>query len=249
MKKLGLVLLTLAVAGCNHEQKAVDLSDDDKKIAYSIGYSIGERVKDQLPELSIDALIVGVREAYTESAEPKMTEEERNAVLQAFQQKKMEENKVKAAEAEAKAKEDRAKAMARGETNKKAGEAFLAENAKKEGVVTLESGLQYKVETAGTGASPLPTEKIEVHYHGTLIDGTVFDSSIDRGEPASFVLSKVIKGWTEGLQLMKVGGEWELYVPSNLAYGASNGPGGPNSTLIFKVKLLGIAKPTPEAAK
>jgi FKBP-type peptidyl-prolyl cis-trans isomerase FklB len=125
-----------------------------------------------------------------------------------------------------------------------AGEAFLAENAKKEGVKTTASGLQYKVLKSGTGESPKPTDKVKVHYHGTLIDGTVFDSSVQRGEPISFPVGGVIQGWVEALQLMKVGDKWQLFIPARLAYG-ENSPGSgipPNSVLIFEVELLAIEK-------
>ena len=133
-------------------------------------------------------------------------------------------------------------------TNLKAGEDFLAANAKKEGVKTTASGLQYKVIKSGSGPSPKPTDTVKVHYNGTLIDGTVFDSSIRRGSPATFPVNGVIPGWTEALQLMKVGDKWQLFIPAKLAYGEQGpGPIGPNATLIFDVELLGIEKP--EAAK
>ena len=126
------------------------------------------------------------------------------------------------------------------EANKKEGEEFLASNKTKEGVVTTASGLQYKVITAGTGPSPKASDKVSVHYRGTLIDGTEFDSSYRRGEPVSFPVKGVIAGWTEALQLMKEGAKWELYIPSELAYGpgGTGGPIGPNATLIFEVELL-----------
>ena len=132
-----------------------------------------------------------------------------------------------------------------GEKNLKAGKAFLAANAKKDGVITTATGLQYKVLKSGTGASPQKTDTVKVHYHGTLIDGTVFDSSVQRGEPITFPVSDVIPGWTEALQLMKVGDKWQLFIPSSLAYGELSPPGskiGPNSTLLFEVELLGIEK-------
>jgi FKBP-type peptidyl-prolyl cis-trans isomerase len=134
------------------------------------------------------------------------------------------------------------------EKNLKAGEAFLAENAKKEGVKTTASGLQYKVIKSGTGPSPKPTDVVKVQYHGTLIDGTVFDSSVRRNQPATFTVNGVIPGWTEALQLMKVGDKWKLFIPAKLAYGEQgSGPIGPNIVLIFDVELLGIEKP--EAAQ
>ena len=126
--------------------------------------------------------------------------------------------------------------------NKEAGVQFLVENKRKENVVELPSGLQYEVMTEGNGATPKATDTVECHYHGTLIDGTVFDSSVERGQPATFGVNQVIKGWVEALQLMSVGSKWKLFVPSNLAYG-EQGAGNdiqPNSTLIFEVELLGI---------
>ena len=128
--------------------------------------------------------------------------------------------------------------------NKEAGEAFLADNAKKDGVTVLASGLQYEVITAGEGPKPGPTDRVTTHYHGTLVDGTVFDSSVTRGQPATFGVNQVIKGWTEALQLMSVGDKWRLFVPQDLAYGASPRPGGPIEpycALIFEVELLSIA--------
>ena len=128
--------------------------------------------------------------------------------------------------------------------NKDAGEAFLAQNGKRDGVTVLDSGLQYEVITAGSGKSPGPTDRVTTHYHGTLVDGTVFDSSVSRGQPASFGVNQVIKGWTEALQLMKEGDKWRLFVPQDLAYGASPRPGGPIEpycALIFEVELISVA--------
>ncbi len=128
--------------------------------------------------------------------------------------------------------------------NKEAGEAFLADNGKRDGVTVLDSGLQYEVITTGSGRSPGPTDRVTTHYHGTLIDGTVFDSSVTRGQPATFGVNQVIKGWTEALQLMKEGDKWRLFVPQDLAYGASPRPGGPIEpfcALIFEVELLSVA--------
>jgi FKBP-type peptidyl-prolyl cis-trans isomerase FklB len=139
-------------------------------------------------------------------------------------------------------KEMMAKQQAMADKNKKEGEAFLAENKKKEGVKTLPSGVQYKVIKAGTGKKPKLTDTVTVHYRGTLIDGTEFDSSYKRGQPASFQVSGVIPGWTEALQLMGEGAKWQLFVPSNLAYGerGTGGPIGPNATLIFEVELISV---------
>jgi FKBP-type peptidyl-prolyl cis-trans isomerase len=138
-----------------------------------------------------------------------------------------------------------AKNKSAGDKNKKEGEAYLAANAKKPGVKTTESGLQYKVLKAGDGATPKKTDTVRVHYHGTLTDGTVFDSSVERKQPAEFPVNRVIPGWTEALQLMKVGDKWQVTIPSDLAYGEQGTPGGPigpNSVLVFEVELLDIVK-------
>jgi FKBP-type peptidyl-prolyl cis-trans isomerase len=130
-----------------------------------------------------------------------------------------------------------------GDANRKAGEAFLAENKTKDGVVTLPSGLQYKILKEGTGPKPAATDTVVCNYKGTLLDNTEFDSSYKRGQPATFPVGGVIKGWTEALQLMPVGSKWELFIPSELAYGARGGPGGgigPNATLVFEVELMSI---------
>jgi FKBP-type peptidyl-prolyl cis-trans isomerase FklB len=157
-----------------------------------------------------------------------MTEEEIRQTMMAFQKEMM-----------AKQEEQMKKA---GEKNKKEGEAFLAENKKKEGVITLPSGLQYKVIKAGQGKKPQASDKVTVHYRGTLINGTEFDSSIRRGQPATFPVSGIIPGWSEALQLMQEGAQWQLFIPPNLAYG-ERGAGnviGPNSTLIFEVELISV---------
>ena len=135
-----------------------------------------------------------------------------------------------------------AKAKVAGDKNLKEGETFLAENAKKDGVKSTASGLQYKVLKSGSGATPKSSDEVKVHYHGKLIDGTVFDSSVDRGEPVTFPVTGVIPGWVEALQLMKVGDKWQIYLPSKLAYGAQGAGGkiGPNAVLVFDVELLGI---------
>lgn len=133
--------------------------------------------------------------------------------------------------------------MKKGAANLKVGEKFLAENKAKAGVITLPSGLQYQIMTAGTGAKPASSDKVKVHYHGTLIDGTIFDSSVERGQPAEFGVTQVIQGWVEALQLMPVGSKWKLFIPANLAYGPQGPPSiGPNQVLIFEVELLEIVK-------
>ena len=208
-------------------QEKLDLKDQKQRASYSIGADIGGNFKRQDLEISASALAAGISDAF--AGKLQLTEPEMKAALAEFRTNMM-------AKMEAKQKTD-------SEKNGKEGEAFLAANAKKEGVKTLPSGLQYKVLKSGTGKSPKATDKVKVHYHGTLIDGTVFDSSVDRNEPATFGLNQVIPGWTEALQLMKEGDKWQLVIPAKLAYGEHPQPGGkigPNAVLIFEVELLSI---------
>ena len=137
-----------------------------------------------------------------------------------------------------------ANAQKKGQTNLEKGKKFMEDNGKKEGVITLPSGLQYQIVKAGNGAKPSSTDKVTVHYHGTLIDGKIFDSSVQRGQPAQFPVNQVIPGWTEALQLMTVGSKWKLWIPANLAYGERSPGGviGPNETLVFDVELISIDK-------
>jgi FKBP-type peptidyl-prolyl cis-trans isomerase FklB len=197
----------------------------DDRISYAIGYDITARLKDSF-DINPDLFVKGMKDSLAET--PAMTPEKMQETMQEFQamaqQKQMEAQGKKAAE------------------NKAAGEAFLADNKTKKGVTTLDSGLQYKVITPGTGDSPDINDKVKCHYRGSLINGREFDSSYKRNEPAVFPVNGVIKGWTEALQLMKVGAKWMLYVPSDLAYG-DQGAGNviePGSTLIFEVELLEI---------
>jgi FKBP-type peptidyl-prolyl cis-trans isomerase FklB len=226
---LGFVLLVSQVSA---EEKPV-LKDQKDKVSYSIGMNIGNNLKKQAIDVNPDALVYGIKDALS-GGEALITEQEVNDTLMAFQ-KEM-----------ASKQSERLKEL--GEKNKKEGEAFLAENKKKEGVITLPSGLQYKVIKEGTGETPKLTDTVTTNYRGTLIDGTEFDSSYRREQPATFPVKGVIAGWTEALQLMKVGSKWQLFTPSNLAYG-ERGAGrdiGPNTTLIFEVELLSIkegAKP------
>src|SRR5438477_499670 len=210
------------------------LKDTKDKESYSIGHDIGTTFKKQNIDLNLDALMLGLKDAL--AGKEAMTKEERDKTLEAFSKEMME--KQVAANKEAAAK------------NLAAGEKFLAENKKKEGVKTTASGLQYKEIKAGTGAQPKATDTVTVNYRGTLIDGTEFDSSYKRNQPATFPLNAVIKGWTEGLQLMKVGSKYQFFVPPNLAYGErSVGPDiAPNSTLIFEVELMDAKPPAAGAS-
>lgn len=197
-----------------------------EKVGYSLGYMMAEGNKDSIEDLNLDTFEKGFRDGYA-GKDSALTQEQMEKVLTDYQ-KEQEEKFVK--EMETKVTE-----------NKTKGTAFLAANAKKEGVQTTASGLQYKMITAGTGKSPKATDIVEVNYEGKLIDGTVFDSSYERGEPIEFPLNQVIPGWTEGLQLMKEGGKYEFYIPGDLAYGEAGNQGiEPNSTLIFTVELLKV---------
>lgn len=211
--------------GC--AKKSLEAKKD--RISYSIGWDIGSSLKKQSIDINPDILIKGINCALGEK-DPILTEDEMRGILMDFQ-KEMRENMMK------KRNESEGK-------NKKEGEVFLAENKKKEGVKTTSSGLQYKVIKEGTGRKPGSDSMVKVHYEGKLIDGTVFDSSYERGDPAEFPVKGVIPGWTEALQLMKEGAEYELYIPAELAYGERGAGGtiGPNATLIFKVELISIEK-------
>lgn len=207
------------------------LKDTRQKASYGLGLSLGRNFKSQSIDVDVDLVVQGLKDGLA-GAKPALTDAEIEQALQAFQQELM----AKHAE----------RAKAEGAANKKAGEEFLKANAAKPGVVTLPSGLQYKVLKDGTGASPKATDTVTTHYKGTLLDGTEFDSSYERGEPASFPVGGVIKGWTEALQKMKVGSKWQLFIPASLAYGSTPPPGAPippDATLVFEVELLGIGAP------
>jgi FKBP-type peptidyl-prolyl cis-trans isomerase len=219
------------------EMTKADLKTEDDKISYSIGFSMGSRFKTDELQLNLEIFQEGMKDGFT-GRKQLLNEEETQEIMMGMQQKMMAKRRAE----HMKQMEERKK---QGEANKKKGEEFLEENKAKEGVVTLDSGLQYQVLKQGTGASPKATDTVKCHYKGTTIDGKQFDSSYKRGEPATFALNRVIKGWTEGLQLMKEGGKWRFFVPSALAYGEKGaGPNiGPNEVLIFEVELLGIEKP------
>lgn len=207
-------------------QSEIDLSSEDARIGYSIGVNIGQNLVSQgiIEGIDMDSFVAGMRDAAGEVVQ--LSNEEVFAAIQLFQ-----ERMAAAAQAEM-------------QENAAATQAFLDSNGAKEGVTTTASGLQYEVIASGPadGASPTASDAVLAHYHGTLIDGTVFDSSVDRGEPAEFGLSQVISGWTEALQLMKVGDKWRLFLPPTLAYGEQSPTPAipPNSALIFEVELLEI---------
>ncbi len=216
------------------DKDAISFTSKTDTISYLIGSDIGKSFSKNSIEVTPKIFLQGLLDGLSGNDSLYFSQTASDSLMKAFQQDLM------------KKQEEKNKLIA--DENKKAGSAFLAENAKKEGVTTLPSGLQYKVIKEGTGDNPKPTDKVTVHYKGTLIDGKVFDSSIDRGQPASFQLNRVIKGWTEGLQLMKPGGKAILYIPSELGYGDRTTPTIPGgSTLIFEVELISIAPPPPPA--
>ncbi|HUP90723.1 MAG TPA: FKBP-type peptidyl-prolyl cis-trans isomerase [Solimonas sp.] len=205
------------------------LTTDAQKFGYAIGVDLGKSLQPVKQDVDVAALKAGLDDAFT-GATPKMDdaarEEIKNTVAKKMQERQMQERTEQAAKA------------------KDEGEKFLAENGKRAGVKTTASGLQYEVLTEGKGAHPKTTDRVTVHYKGTLINGEEFDSSYSRGQPVTFLLANVIPGWTEGVQLMTPGSKYKFFIPSNLAYG-ERGAGvkiGPNSTLVFEVELIGIEK-------
>lgn len=219
-------MLSLAI-GCTAEEKKPELKTLQDKVSYGIGMNLGRDFKQQGVQIDPKILARGIQDALA-GGETMLTEDQVREAFEAFQKELM-------AKQEAKAKEDADK-------NKAAGVSFLAENGKKEGIKTTASGLQYKVLTEGTGKSPTATDTVTVNYRGTLTDGTEFDSSYKRNQPATFQVGGVIPGWTEALQLMKEGGKYELYIPAELAYGERGAPPviGPNATLVFEVELVKV---------
>ena len=203
------------------------LSINIDSLSLALGADFSNNMKTNEVELNDGAMLAGATDFLSEGG-AKIDDTQTGDLIKTFSAMVQEKAQVKAA--------------AQGKINQAEGEAFLAENANKEGVKTTETGLQYKVLRAGTGKSPVATDEVEVHYEGRLLDGTVFDSSYERGQPISFPLSGVIPGWTEGVQLMKTGAKYQFYIPSDLAYGLRGSPPniGPNSTLIFDVELISI---------
>ncbi len=219
-------LLALPLFG---QEKSTQLKDQKDKVSYSIGLQIGFNLSRQKVDISTDVLAAGIKDAL--AGKPQLNPDQIKEVMATFE-KDMEQKQKEA-----------------GEKNKTEGAKFLEDNKKKEGVKTTASGLQYKVLKDGNGAQPKATDTVTVNYRGTLINGTEFDSSYKRGQPATFPVNGVIKGWTEALQLMKVGSKYQLFIPSTLAYGerAVSPDLGANSTLIFEVELMD-AKPAPPPA-
>jgi FKBP-type peptidyl-prolyl cis-trans isomerase FklB len=212
------------------QEKSPQLKDQKEKVSYSIGLNIGFNLGRQNVQVNPDVLAAGIKDAI--AGKPQLNTDQVKEVMATFE------------------KDMQQKQKAAGEKNASEGVKFLEENKKKEGVKATASGLQYKVLKEGTGPQPKETDTVTVNYRGTLINGTEFDSSYKRGQPATFPLNGVIKGWTEGLQLMKTGSKYQFFVPPNLAYGDRNvGPDiAPNSTLIFEVELIGVKPPQTAAS-
>ena len=214
----------------------------EERVSYIVGMQIGGQLKSDEMKVDLDLLVRGLKDAVS-GAKPALTEEEIATTFREFQ-------KQQVAAANERALKENPELKAAADKNSAEGAAFLAENGKKEGVVTLPSGLQYKVVKAGAGPTPKASDTVQTHYRGRLIDGTVFDSSYDRGQSAMFGVDQVIAGWTEALQKMKAGDKWELYIPGNLAYGLRGSPPaiGPNALLIFDIELISVeaALPAPK---
>jgi FKBP-type peptidyl-prolyl cis-trans isomerase FklB len=226
-KWMAVVVPALALLGLPALAEESPFKTQQDKVSYAMGMEMGMSFRQQGIEVNVAMLMKGLQDVISGSA-PLLAEADLRTTLTQFQvhlrQKQVDAMKMYA------------------ERNQVEGETFLAENKNKEGVVTLPSGLQYRVITMGAGKKPTATDKVECNYRGALIDGTEFDSSYRRGQPATFQVSGVMRGWTEALQLMPVGSKWQLFIPSDLAYGASGVPPliGPNATLVFEVELLAI---------
>lgn len=239
-KPLAAIFALLALTAC--EQQATEQSADaevaletpEQRLSYGVAYGLGMNMERDGMQVDVPAFSAGLSDAVS-GAEKRLTDEEIQAEMMAFQERINAE------------RQQATSALA--EENAQRSAAFLAENSTRDGVVTTESGLQYEVLEEGDGATPGPDDNVQVHYRGTLVDGTEFDSSYARGEPVTFGVGQVIAGWTEALQLMPVGSKYKLYIPSDLAYGAG-GAGdriGPNAALIFEVELLDIPSPQADA--
>jgi FKBP-type peptidyl-prolyl cis-trans isomerase len=223
---IGAILFGIACTDMNGQ---VELKTEQDSLAYAIGLQWGKNLMVDDLKLNSEVIKAGLEDAYKEA--PKLTDAEMQTILTSLQQKLQDKRMKEQQQASSK--------------NLEKADAFLAKNKSANGVKTTASGLQYQVMKEGNGVSPKATDNVKVHYHGTLLDGTVFDSSVQRGEPAEFPLNRVIPGWTEGLQLMKKGAKYKFFIPPGLAYGAQGaGTIGPNSLLIFEVELIDVTPPT-----
>lgn len=226
MKKLLFATALLGSAMVVQSAEVTPLDTDEQKVSYSFGVMLGQRIKQDVPNVDVDAFVAGMKDSVN-GGEPKLTQAQMQAAIQSYQEK---QQVARMAEYEQQSTD-----------NLKNGQAFLAENKGKPGIKVTASGLQYKVIQSGSGKVPAATDSVKVHYQGSLIDGSVFDSSIQRGEPVTFPVNGVIAGWTEALQLMHEGDKWQLFIPSDLAYGpGGNRSIGPNQVLLFDVELLEV---------
>ena len=219
-----LIITSLTILACGGRNGGeIQLQSENDKVSYTIGIQIGQSIQMQGIDVNPDIVSSAIKDVLTGNT-PKLTDEEMTAAMQNLQNEMIAMQQQQASD------------------NLAAANAFFAENAKKPGIITLPDSLQYEVITEGTGLRPAPNDRVRVHYHGTLLDGSVFDSSIERGQPAQFSVSGVIPGWTEVLQLMKTGAKWKVYIPPALAYGArgSSPRIPPNALLIFEIELLEI---------
>ena len=218
-----ILILSLSAFACSGKNGgSVDLKTDKDKISYTIGVQLGQSFSQQGMDIDVDILGIAVKDILNGNT-PLLTDEELAAVMQSYKQS-MD-----------------AKLQQEATDNLVAAEKFSADNAKNSSIVTLDGNLQYEVITEGSGAIPKSTDTVSVHYHGTLMDGSIFDSSVDRGQPVQFAVTGVIPGWTQVLQLMKTGSKWKVYIPPALAYGPGGRPGiPPNALLIFEIELLDI---------
>ena len=217
--------------------KIAGLPTEKEQVSYMIGMDIGKSLKPMKDDVDMATLQRAINDIFADK-KPLLNDEQAMKVMQGFAQKMQAKQQAEMAKKQAEMEEKGKKNIAEEAT-------FLAANGKKPGVVTTASGLQYQVLSAGKGAKPKAADSVKVHYTGTLLDGTKFDSSVDRGEPAQFVLSSVVPGWTEALQLMPVGSKYKLWIPAKLGYGAEGTPGRPippNATLVFDVELIEIVK-------
>lgn len=233
IKKLALPFVAAGVLSVGsvaiaEESAAEKFESKEAQIGYAFGVMFGQRMRNELGDIDLDQFANGMKTAF--NGEPQLLSDDEIAQILTDYQREMQQQQI-------------ANLQKQGEENKKIGQTFLTENKNKEGVVTLESGLQYKVLTEGKGPQPGASDSVTVHYTGSFINGEVFDSSVERGQPATFPVNGVIAGWTEALQLMPTGSKWQLFIPSDLAYGPNgNRSIGPNETLLFEVELIEVKK-------
>lgn len=220
------ILITLLISACGKSSKnETTLNTSLDSVSYGVGIDMATRLQDQFTDIDPEIMIQGIRDKY-KGEKLKLTKNEKRVLINNYVQV---------------TKKEKIKTLA--ETNQKLGDEFLKENLKNSDVKVSKTGLQYRIIRAGTGIKPKFRDRVQLHYSGRLLDGTIFDSSYERGQPATFPLGGVIPGFSEGLMLMSEGAKYELFMPGNIAYGQGNGPGGPNSLLIFEVELLKVIKP------